>query len=219
MKDKECSTKECKNPISSGMNKSGLCGECYMKKWRIENKKEIAVYRKEHWRRFPEKHEKAKRMQNDWWKKFSKENPEKISEIHSKLYKENTKYYKGHSKKYYEENKEHIAKRHLDYANTRYKLDEGYKTRKQLGSALSMVIRVYIKIGKIRNPMKKFSIDWEGIVNALSPIPKNRSDYQIDHIIPLFKFDLTDIEQVHLAFAPENHRWLLTKENQRRSRA
>jgi hypothetical protein len=37
--------------------------------------------------------------------------------------------------------------------------------------------------------------------------------YHIDHIVPLAAFDLTDENQVRLAFAPENHQWLLAKEN------
>lgn len=218
MKDKECSTKECKNPISSGMNKSGLCGECYMKKWRIENKEEITAYRKDYNIKFPEKYKKSKEMQNDWWKKFSKENPEYVSEIHAKLYKENTKHYKDISKKYYEENKEEVSKRHLDYVNKRYREDESFRMRKQLGSALSAVVRHYIKTGKIRNPMRRFEIDWKGIIKVLSPMPKDRKKYQVDHIVQLWRFDLSQIEQVRIAFAPENHRWLLKEDNQRRNR-
>ena len=75
-----------------------------------------------------------------------------------------------------------------------------------------------MSFGKIRNPMRKFNIDWGGIIKVLSPITENRSDYEVDHIIPLFKFDLTDIEHVHLAYATENHRWLKIKENRRRDR-
>ena len=42
--------------------------------------------------------------------------------------------------------------------------------------------------------------------------------HHVDHIIPLWKFDLTDWEQVRLAFAPENHRWLTKHKNNRRSK-
>jgi len=123
------------------------------------------------------------------------------------------------SKKRYEENKEEIAKIHLEYANKRYKEDEGYRIRKQLGSALGYVIKRYIKTGKVMNPLKKYSIDWEGIIKVLSPIPKDRHLYHVDHIVPLYKFDLTNIELIQAAFSPENHRWLLAKENQGRLRS
>jgi len=41
-------------------------------------------------------------------------------------------------------------------------------------------------------------------------------NYVIDHIRPLCSFDLTDPEQVKIAFSPENHRWLLAEENARK---
>ncbi len=218
MKDKKCKTKECKNLINNGMSKSGLCNRCSAKKWKGEHKEEMATYRKEHWKKFPEKHERAKKMQNDWWKKFSRENPEYISEIHSKIYDEKKEYYKDYSKKYYEENKEKRLEQTRINQNRRYREDEGFRIRKRLGGSLGMVIRVYIKTGKIRNPLKKYGIDWVGIIKQLSPIPKDRHKYHVDHIIPLFKFDLTDIEQIQIAFAPENHRWLLIKDNLGRDR-
>jgi len=36
------------------------------------------------------------------------------------------------------------------------------------------------------------------------------------HDIPLCKFDLTDLNQVLLDFAPKNHQWLTVEENQKK---
>ncbi len=215
MKDKKCSTKGCKILISSGMNKSGLCTKCSSKKWKLEHKKETAEYTHNYWLDNKDKYQPINQKSLAKWRK---ENPERVKEWGSDYYDKYKDKHKKYSKQHYEDNKKEVSKRHLEYANRRYREAEGFRIRKQLGSALSMVIRVYIKTGKIRNPMKKFSIDWVGIIEVLSPIPKNRSDYQVDHIVPLYKFDLTNIEQIQLAFAPENHRWLLTKENQGRGR-
>jgi len=197
MKDKNCTTKGCKGMIDSNMNKSGLCGRCATKKWMIENPERFYKLTRECYLRDKDKFDKIKKDH----------------------YLNNKQDYKDKAKRSYEENKEEIAKRHLAYANRRYREDESFRIRKQLGSALSMVVRGYIKTGKVRNPMRKFDIDWEGIIKVLSPIPKDRNKYQIDHIIPLYKFDLSQIEQVRIAFAPENHRWLLAKENQGRDRS
>lgn len=133
-------------------------------------------------------------------------------------YDKNTTNIKKRSKNHYENHKEERAKYSLDYANRRYKEDEGFRMRKKLGTALGYVIRHYIKTGKIANPMKKYCIDWKGIIKVLTPIPKPRRAYDVDHIIPLWKFDLTNWEQVRIAFAPENHRWLTKKQNQKRSK-
>ena len=118
-----------------------------------------------------------------------------------------------YSRKYYEENKEAKAQYNLWYANKRYREDEGYRIRKILGSSLAYVIKRYIKTGRVMNPMAKYGIDWGGIIKQLSPIPKDREKYHVDHIVPLCKFDLTDIEQIQLAFAPENHQWMEARKN------
>ncbi len=133
-------------------------------------------------------------------------------------YDRNSDSYKRRSRENYEENKELRNKQNLEYVKNRYRVDESFRMRRILGTALGQVIRYYIKTGKIANPLKKYGIDWKGIVKQLSHFPKDRSKYHVDHIVPLFKFDLSDFEQIHLAFAPENHRWLKKKDNAKRSK-
>jgi len=41
----------------------------------------------------------------------------------------------------------------------------------------------------------------------------NKTDWNIDHIIPLCKFNLEDPDEIKVAFAPGNHQWLLAKDN------
>ncbi len=150
--------------------------------------------------------------------KYRNNNKVKISKINNKYYKKRKGYYRNKAKEYYENNKELRKKQNLEHYHKMYKSSEGFRMRRLLGTALGYVIRNYIKTGKILNPMRKYHIDWEGIMKVLTPIPKPRSKYNVDHIIPLYKFDLTDFEQIHLAFAPENHRWMLAKDNMKRDR-
>ncbi len=65
---------------------------------------------------------------------------------------------------------------------------------------------------------RKDLIDYDAIFEHLGPCPGDPAQWHIDHIKPLCKFDLTDPEQVREAFAPENHRWLKARPNQRRPR-
>ena len=51
------------------------------------------------------------------------------------------------------------------------------------------------------------------IIEHLKPFPKDLSKFHIDHIKPLCSFDLTDFEQIKMAFTPENHQWLTIKQN------
>ncbi len=211
MKDKTCKTKECKNLICSKMNKSSLCSKCLTKAWKIEHDEEIKIYGKG----YRDENKEEIKQKN---KEFYKEHKDKFWEYDDTIYDRFPERFKRTAKKYYNNHKEEKAAYTLQYANRRYREDEGFRMRKKLGGALWKVIDNYIKTGKISNLMPKYEIDWKGIIKVLSPIPKDRHKYHVDHIIELWRFDLTDIEQIHIAFAPKNHRWLLAKENQERSR-
>ena len=54
----------------------------------------------------------------------------------------------------------------------------------------------------------KYGIDFKAIILALGPCPGKRSEWDIDHILPLSSFDLTDLIQLRLAMLPQNHQWL-----------
>jgi len=41
-----------------------------------------------------------------------------------------------------------------------------------------------------------YGIDLQKIINHLKPFPKDLKNYDIDHIIPLIKFDLTKREDI-----------------------
>jgi len=65
----------------------------------------------------------------------------------------------------------------------------------------------------------KYGIDYGAIIEALGPHPNTigiSGDFHIDHIIPVSAFDLTDPAQIKIAFAPENHQWLLARDNRKK---
>ena len=58
--------------------------------------------------------------------------------------------------------------------------------------------------------------DFMAILNHIGPCPGNLSEWEIDHIKPLCKFDFSIKEQVMAAFHPLNHQWLTTEQNRRK---
>lgn len=64
---------------------------------------------------------------------------------------------------------------------------------------------------------RKYKINYAAIIEYLKPFPENIKDYEIDHIIPLCSFDLTDEEQFKKATSPQNHQWLTILENRKKS--
>lgn len=215
MKDKKCKNKDCNRMISSKMSKSKLCTKCSQKKWNEEHKEEISIYNKKYRKKYYQENKaEIYRISRVYYANHRKE----MDKHKRKHYEKNIETFKTRSKRRYEDNKELRKAQNLEYYHKRYKIDKGFRIRRRLGTALGHVIRYYIKTGKVSNPMKKYGLDWKGIIRQLTPIPKPRSKYQVDHIIPLFRFDLTDFEQVQIAFAPENHRWMLAKDNMRRNK-
>ncbi len=166
-----------------------------------------------------EKKECKKEGGRRYWKgRYNGDFKEKYQSHRVNDYKEDPDYHRGMSQKSYLKNKDKKLKSGLEYIKKRYRTDESFRIRMNLTNSLRDVIREYIKTGKIVKRLEKYGIDWEGIINQLKPFPKDRSKYDADHIIPLSRFDFTDIDQVHIAFAPENHRWLLKKDNLKRNR-
>lgn len=98
----------------------------------------------------------------------------------------------------------------------RLKTDKRYAIEDRLRRSLNHALRKYSKIGKIMSS-KKYGIDWKKIIKSLKPFPENLKDFEIDHIIPLHTFDLTNPEEVKRAFAPENLQWLTREENRTKS--
>lgn len=95
--------------------------------------------------------------------------------------------------------------------------DKEFLIADRLRRSLNHAMTKYTKTGKIMNS-KKYDIDWKRIIEHLKPFPENLKDFEIDHIIPLHSFDLTDLKQLKKAFSPENLQWLTKEENRRKSR-
>jgi hypothetical protein len=68
----------------------------------------------------------------------------------------------------------------------------------------------------LSSPHLKLKAEYIAIANHIGTPPNDGNKYELDHIRPLCSFNLLDPEQIKIAFAPENHRWLLSVENKRK---
>ena len=82
-----------------------------------------------------------------------------------------------------------------------------------------MMFKEFIKTGKIMTS-KKYGINYQSIIDYLSPLPKDMSLYHIHHRRPLctFYFENEDgtqnIREIQKAMAPENHEIMLKEEHE-----
>jgi len=98
----------------------------------------------------------------------------------------------------------------------RRRTDLEFAVRDRLRRSLHHALTKYTKTGKIMSS-RKYGIDLKEVIKSLNPFPKNISDYEIDHIIPLRTFKLTSPNEVKKAFNPSNLQWLTIEENRKKS--
>jgi len=187
----------------------------YMKNYHLKRKETNRKARQEYDKmRYIRDKEKIDKRNNEWMKKnkhkFRKyldkyySNPEKIlrrKEISRKWYKNKNKIeYRKHKRK---------------WENNKRDNDIQFRLKKNLRVRIIQAFNKFSSTGKIR-VSKDYDINYDKIIKKLMnelPVNPDDKDYHIDHIIPCCSFDLTDPEQVKECFAPENHQWLLAKDN------
>lgn len=114
------------------------------------------------------------------------------------------------------EKRPEVRNRIRENEKLRRQIDPEFAIADRLRSSLRHAMSKYSKTGKIMSS-RKYGINWKAIIESLKPFPKNVKDFEIDHIVPLRAFNLTNPENVKEAFSPSNLQWLTIEENRRKS--
>lgn len=187
-----------------------------MKKYYQSIKDDYNKMRRERYHKNPEPYKKASIN-------YTKLNPEKRKQINANFWLKNKDRYlekhKNYSRQWYLNlDKEKYRKKKRSYEYKKRNNDITYRIKKRLR------LRVWQVFYDIRKEMydKDYHINYKPIIDKLmDELPfdfkDNQSKYQIDHIIPLFKFDLTKQEELEKAFAPSNHQWLTIDEHKEKT--
>jgi len=202
----------CGKKIKAKSKSKRFCDDfCQRKHYyrRPEINKKMKAYNKLYFQR-PE----VKEKRSIWDKEYRKRHPE-WKERHRIL--AITKY-KERRKKYWKEygKRPGVRARIRAKDKLRRQNDKEYAIADRLRRSLNHAMTKYSKTGKITKS-NKYGIDWKEIIESLKPFPKKIEGYEIDHIIPLKSFNLTNINEVKKAFSPFNLQWLTIQENRRKS--
>jgi hypothetical protein len=147
-------------------------------------------------------------------KKYYGDNRDKLIEEMKEYQSHNKDKISSQRKEYRDRNKESISNKNRIYRLTRRKNDPKYKMRQLLKSRLWGAMKLYSKHGKTK-ACAEYGIDFDAIYKKIGARPSE--DHELDHIIPITKFDLDNPEHVRLAHLPCNLRWLIKKENTKKS--
>jgi len=217
----------------------------YHKGWREENKDKIKEYSRKYYennreevlkknRQYQEAHTEKYR---EYSKKYRENSPEKIKQINKERYKNMTAEQRAQAnescKKYYQANREEILEKRKymesakraskNWQNDHYYNDEIFRIAHNIRTCLTHAYRNY-EIGKCPKYNEKYGLDYEAIFEHMGEIPDgyhygyplNSLSVSIDHIVPLRDFDLTKPDELAMAVAPLNHRWLKRIDNYNR---
>jgi len=159
----------------------------------------------------------------EYYKKYYEKNKEKYKE-NIKKYQQSTKGQKK-IKEYlrkYNKKPEIKEKRNLNNRK-KYHKNPSIKIYKTINKQIKDCIKRYIRDGelKLRKVTYNFysivyGIDLYELIDYLKPFPKDIKNYEIDHIIPIRNFDLTDNNQIKEAYKKTNLQLLKSIDNKKK---
>lgn len=109
-------------------------------------------------------------------------------------------------------NKPEVKNKINERDRKRRRIDGNFRLQNSLRSHFWKSLKLYSETGKIM-PIKKYDVDVKAIVKYLGLKPNDGNIYEVDHIVPLCKFNHNDSKQIKKAWAPENHVWLTKEAN------
>ena len=188
-----------------------------IKKWHENHKEQDAlkgkIYREQHRKELNEK-KKTYRKENATKIKMYANAHKEEQQAYRELHKEELKEYQ---KNYRKNNKEKIK----EYYKTKYKTDIQYKLKNDYLHLVERVIRNQKTTPKEEEILGCDYQTFRSHIESKFDKEMNWDNYgvngwQIDHIIPISSFDLTDIEQVKKCFNYKNSQPLWAKVNRRK---
>jgi hypothetical protein len=188
---------KCKKCIKEYRSVYNADNQDKIKEYNIINKDKLSIQHKEHYIKNKEKHIERN-------KQYGKDNPEVRRKATAKYLKSNPEYYR-------------------QYRKNRYDTNPQFKLRIILGTRLSEVLKKS-KTYKTSNIITLLGCSLDEVKQHIEKqftelmFWDNHGIYwEIDHIIPCDKFDLTDIEQQKQCFHYSNLQPLTKTENRQKS--
>ena len=227
---KTCITCHVCKPVSLFFKKRNHCKACvaaYGRKYRQENKEKITAKSREY---YQENKEKIAAKSREYYqenkekiaakeREYRQENKEKVTARHSKYRQENKEKITAKSREYYQENKEKIHK----YYKKRYHSDPEYNLICRLRTRMSKVVKAAGLDKKCDSTSELLGISPSGLKEWLERqftegmTWENRSDWHVDHRVPITAFDLTVDQNQRICFWYKNLHPMWAKDNLQKS--
>ena len=205
------------------------CKSCQKQRYQY-NKEKILIKKKKHYEQNKDKlNEKSKKYEQEnkekiliKSKRYYQENKDKINEKHKQHYQQNKDKLNEYQKRYYQGNKEKIRIKKKQYQRYKRATDLEYKLKCNIRSRINSAIRSQLNNGatKSAHTHELLGIQMDKYIRWIEFQLKNcwtwddwGTKFEIDHVYPIAKHDLSKKEEQFKAFNWKNTRPMCIKEN------
>ena len=188
------------------------------REYRQEHKEEISAYHREY--RQEHKEEIAA-----YHRKYQQNNKEKIAAGNREYYQTNKEKIAAYQREYKQQNKEKIAAYQREYLRKRRRLDPEFNLICRLRKRMWNAVKAAGLNKKCAASIELLGISPQGLKEWIEAqftegmTWENRSDWQVDHIIPCDAFDLTVDQNQRICFWYKNLQPLWDEDNLQKSNA
>lgn len=199
----------CHTKISKKWYSGPLCSPCYHRRRYSENREIILA---------SQDPEKKRQDANDRYKRKKKQ----ILQKQKEAYQNNKENKISYQKAYYRANKQEIIRKQIIRDAKRMKQDVHFMLRKRLRSRLRMAMknnyRTGLAIESLGCSIEQFKAYIESQFKNGMNWQNYGSEWELDHKVPLFKFNLLDSDQISIACHFSNIQPLWKKEHYSKTR-
>jgi len=179
----------CQSSKTYKWYKGPICGECYRKNLYLKNREEKLKYEKE-------KYEQNKKPKLKYQKEYYEKNREEKLKYEKDRYENNKEEKLIYQKQYYAKNKKDRAIYAKKYETEKTKTDPIFKLKKRIRTRLKVAMKGNYKSGMALEylgcSIKELKIHLESLFQPGMTWDNYGKEWEIDHKMPLFKFDLTN---------------------------
>ena len=171
-----------------------ICKLCYEKEYRKVNKDRL----------------------NQWHKKYADENRDTINTQAKARYNDPNHDRKTKDKTWRKNNPDHIRAKAREEYKIKYKKDKAYTIRRVIRRRFNMAIKNRSHISSIWNHVGCSMVEFISHIERQWKIGMtwdNYGEWQLDHIEPLFKFNLSDTDELNAAMNFKNFQPLWKEEH------
>ena len=203
----------------------------YQRKYQQNNKEKVAAGKRKHYQQNKEKltaKQREYRQQNKEkvaanHREYQQNNKEKFAAYHRKYQQNNKEKIAARNRKYRQENKKKLAAKKREYMRKRRRLDPEFNLLCRLRNRMNHAVKAAGLDKKCASSIELLGISPQGLKEWIEPqftegmTWENRSDWEVDHIIPCDAFDLTVEQNQRICFWYKNLQPLWRQDNLQKS--